>query len=131
MANPSSDDDETPLDPSLLRVQARLRRLMLIAGLTLGLGIFAVFGAILYKIATAGDRPPAGGTATIAAATLPAGARLVSSAVVGNRVVLTYEHPAGTTLVFIDAKTLAVAGRVDLKAGQEGAGAPVAVPGAP
>ena len=36
----------------MLRVQTRLRRLMLIAGLTLGLGILAVFAAILYRIAT-------------------------------------------------------------------------------
>jgi hypothetical protein len=118
MAIPSSDDDEAPLDPALLRVQARLRRLMLVAGLTLGLGIFAVFGAILYKIATASDRPPAGGAVAVAQAQLPAGARLVSSAIVGTRVVLTYEHPGGTTLFFVDTKTFAVVGQVELKAGQ-------------
>src|SRR5690606_41786542 len=44
-----ADDDEKPLDPALIRIQARLRRMMLIAGLTLGLGILAVFGAILYR----------------------------------------------------------------------------------
>ena len=37
---------------------------MLIAGLTLGLGIFAVFGAILYRIATMDDRPAPVATAT-------------------------------------------------------------------
>ena len=38
-------DDEKPLDPTLLQVQAKLRRLMLIAGGTLfiGLGLTAVF----------------------------------------------------------------------------------------
>ena len=58
MASPSFDDDEKPLDPAMLRVQAKMRRLMLIAGLTLGLGILAVFGAILYKIVLDGDKAP-------------------------------------------------------------------------
>ena len=47
MANPALDDDDRPPDPAALRLQARLRRLMLISGLTLGLGLVAVFGAIL------------------------------------------------------------------------------------
>ena len=58
MASSSFDDDEKPLDPAMLRVQAKMRRLMLIAGLTLGLGILVVFAAILYKIVHAGDKAP-------------------------------------------------------------------------
>jgi uncharacterized protein (TIGR02246 family) len=53
MTNPNfSDEDEKPLDPAVARVEKRVRGLILIAGLTLGLGIFAVFAAILYRIAT-------------------------------------------------------------------------------
>ena len=52
MSNPNFDDeDNKPLDPAVAQVERRVRRLMLIAGLTLGLGIFAVFAAILYRIA--------------------------------------------------------------------------------
>lgn len=59
MTKPSFDDDEDnkPLDPAVAKVEQRVRRLFLIATLTLGLGIFAVFAAIIYRI-TAYDAPP-------------------------------------------------------------------------
>ena len=41
-------------------MERRVRRLMLIAGLTLGLGIFAVLAAILYRIATLDSTSPPG-----------------------------------------------------------------------
>ena len=114
MANKTLDDtEEAPLDPAVLRVQARLRRLMLIAGLTLGLGIFAVLGAIVYKLTIFGNSPAP--VAAPASATLPAGARLVSSTTAGDRIVLTYEHLGGTTLILVDPRSLAVVGRLDLK----------------
>ena len=101
-----------------------MRRLMLIAGLTLGLGILAVFAAILYKIAIAGDKvaPPvawqsgqAVPTLTTTDMGLPAGARLVSTSSDGRRLILTYERPGGgNALVFVDAATLKVTGRLDL-----------------
>jgi len=61
MADPEKDTDteeEKPLDPAVARVHARLQRLMLIAGLTLGLGILAVFLAIIYRITAADDKAP-------------------------------------------------------------------------
>ncbi len=100
-----------------------MRRLMLIAGLTLGLGILAVFAAILYKIALAGDKlapvvwQPGQPVPTLTPADmgLPAGARLVSTASDGQRLILTYERPGGgNAVVFIDAATLKVTGRLDL-----------------
>src|SRR4029079_9677277 len=118
MTNPNPDDaDEKPLDPAVERVQKRLRRLLLIAGLTLGLGILAVFAGIIYRLSTFGDKAPEvpAGTSAVAETSVPAGAKLVSSNVAGNRVVLTYEHPGGTTLIFVDARSLAVVGRLDLK----------------
>lgn len=59
MTKPPLDDDEDdkPLDPAVAKVEQRVRRLFLIATLTLGLGIFAVFAAIIYRI-TAYDAPP-------------------------------------------------------------------------
>lgn len=57
MVNPDKDDEEEkPLDPAVARVQAKLQRLMLIAGLTLGVGILAVFLAIIYRIVAADDK---------------------------------------------------------------------------
>lgn len=59
MVNPEKDDEEEkPLDPAMARVQAKLQRLMLIAGLTLGIGILAVFLAIIYRITAADDKTP-------------------------------------------------------------------------
>jgi uncharacterized protein (TIGR02246 family) len=60
MANPNFEDDDKPLDPAVAAVEKRVRRLMLIAGLTLGLGIFAVLAAILYRIATLDSTSPPG-----------------------------------------------------------------------
>ncbi|CAN5348104.1 hypothetical protein BH10PSE9_BH10PSE9_07880 [soil metagenome] len=83
---------------------------MLIAGLTLGLGMFAVFGAILYKITATGNRPaPPVATADAApravAASLPAGARLVSTALDGERIALTYEVEDGTLVLVVDLRS--------------------------
>lgn len=72
MANPDKDDDEEkPLDPAVARVQARLQRLMLIAGSTLGLGVLAVFLAIIYRITAADDKAPAGAEASRSPDRLP------------------------------------------------------------
>jgi hypothetical protein len=118
MVNPAHDEaEDKPLDPAVLRVQARLRRLMLIAGLTLGLGLLAVFAAIVYRIGGLGQKGPAAPAeaARFVEATIPAGARLLSTTAAGDRIVLTYEHPGGTILVVVDARNLAVVGRIELK----------------
>lgn len=111
-------DNEKPIDPTFLRVQARLRRLMLIGGLTLGLGIIAVFAAILYRIVTydttgkAVAPDAAVPTLSLSAMGLPADARLVSTALDGNRLALTYEVAGGgNVIVVVDARTGAVVGR--------------------
>jgi hypothetical protein len=166
MANPNSEDaEEKPLDPAVARVQARLQRLMLIAGSTLGLGILAVFLAIIYRITASDDKSPVAPGAEVPAiaapeasaspaslppetsvvslpplppevptqaeagsvpngtdaamlaaeATVPADARLVASTVAGGRIVLTYDHFAGTIVILVDPSTLKVVGRLDLK----------------
>ena len=144
---------------------------MLIAGLTLGLGILAVFLAIIYRISATDDRgpepaapsaavplatiaPPAAVVSTPPApaavsapatlpapaaapaappassslseedrkavlkeakATVPADARLMSSTVAGDRIVLTYEHFAGTVVLIFDPETLEMVGRLEIK----------------
>jgi hypothetical protein len=112
-----ADADETPLDPAQLRLQARLRRLILISGLTLGVGILAVLAAIIYRVAVLPAASPAAGGAAIraAASILPAGARLAGTVLDGSRIVLTYEHAGGTTVITVDPRSLAVTGRLDLK----------------
>ena len=87
---------------------------MLIAGLTLGLGLLAVFLAILYRIFTyqsAGAPVPvvegaAIPTVTRTALGLPADARLVSTSLDADRIALTYEHGAGSTIIVVDPAQL-------------------------
>jgi hypothetical protein len=118
MANPNFDDDDKPLDPSVKRVETRVRRLILIAGLTLGLGIFAVFAAILYRIGnldtTAKPISPDAAIPSLSLTQmgLPADARLVSTALDGSRLALTYETGEGTVTVVVDVKSGAVIGRL-------------------
>ena len=122
MADPLDDADEKPLDPAVEQVQRRLRRLMLISGLTLGFGIFFVFLAILYRLFTYESSPAAVSVApgpaipTLKAADLGISpeARLVSSSLDGNRVLLTYSDAAGVTLVIVDLSRNAVIGRLAL-----------------
>ena len=119
MADPFDDEDEKPLDPAVLRVQARLRRLMLIAGLTLGIGILAVFGGIVYRILQDDTARPAAlpkdaATPTISLTELGLApdARIVSSALDGNRLSLTYADAAGTTIVVFEMPSMTVVGRL-------------------
>lgn len=93
---------------------------MLIAGLTLGLGILAVLIAVVYRITAMGNRGgPATGTPAVTAASIPTGSRLVSTTAADGRIVLTYEHPAGTTLIFVDPATGQVVGRLNLSPGSD------------
>jgi hypothetical protein len=114
------DGDDKPIDPTFLRVQARLRRLMLIGGLTLGLGLVAVFAAILYKITTydttgkAVAPDAAVPSLSLAAMGLPPGSRLVSTALDGNRLSLTYDTGQASEVVVVDLKAGVVVSRLKI-----------------
>jgi hypothetical protein len=119
MADPFDDEDETPLDPAVLRVQERLRRLMLIAGLTLGIGILAVFGGIVYRLMLSDTGAPAAlpkdaATPTISLTELglAADARIVSSGLDGDRLSLTYAEQGGTTVIIFQMPSMTVVGRL-------------------
>ena len=106
-------EEQKPIDPAFLAVQRRLRRLMFIGGGTLGIGIIAVFGAILYRIATMDATPPspANGvvpTLSLQALGLPADAKLISTALDGNRFALTYQMGDGTQTIVVDTRTGAI-----------------------
>ena len=114
-----SFDDDPPLDPAVAQVQARLRRLMLIAALTLGLGIFAVFAAIVYRLMTSEPAAPPPIAADAATPTLsradigiPAAADLVSSSLDGDQLALTYRDEGGTTVVIVHLPEMRVINRL-------------------
>lgn len=111
------DDEEPPLDPTLLRVQAKLRRLILIGGLTLGLGIAAVLFAVIYRIVIADSTDSeAVEAAAIAAAEveLGAGAELVALALDGGRMALAFRDGDAIAVILVDTETMAVTGRLTI-----------------
>ncbi|MBI4366454.1 MAG: hypothetical protein HY543_06520, partial [Deltaproteobacteria bacterium] len=88
-------DDEKPLDPEAARAVAQVRRLMTIASATTFLAVAVVLGVIGYRFFRDEGRAPVLADAT---ATLPVGARIVSSAVGDGRIVLTVEVGGGIEL---------------------------------
>jgi hypothetical protein len=87
---------------------ARVRRMMLIAGLTTALAVAAVLIAIGYRLFRVGDSGPV----TDTTAMLPKGARIVSTGVAGDRLVVTVDSNGATEILTYDAKTLKPAGRL-------------------
>lgn len=105
MTEPVAADPNPELSEQLAR---RIRRMMLIAGLTTGLGIAAVFVAIGYRLFK--------GEGSVAAVNLterlPKGARILSTSVAGDRLVITVDAGGVTEIRTFDARTLKPAGRL-------------------
>ncbi len=98
---------------------------MLVSLSTLAIGILAVFAAILYRIATANSSTAVGHTVEIPAGdlNLPAGARLIATALDGSRLAYTYDVGGdGTLTLIVDVRSGAVIGRVELGAEAPAAG---------
>lgn len=99
--------EPTPEQAALI---ARVRRMMLIAGLTSALAVAVVLIAVGYRLYR-GDGSPAAAPMDIIA-TLPKGARIVATAVAGERLVLTLDIGGVTEIRTFDAKTLKPAGNL-------------------
>lgn len=103
-----TDPALSELTPEQAQMAARVRRMMLIAGLTTGLGIAAVFVAIGYRLfRSEGSAPAADVTAT-----LPRGARIVSTGIAGDRLLVTLDVGGATEIRAFDARSLKPAGRL-------------------
>ena len=96
--------------PEQAALFARVRRMMLIAGLTSALAVAVVLIAVGYRLYRGEGSPAAANTDIIA--TLPKGARIVSTAVAGERLVLTLDIAGVTEIRTFDAKTLKPAGKL-------------------
>jgi hypothetical protein len=86
----------------------RVRRLMLIAGLTTALAIAAVLIAIGYRL----FRTEGSSVAADVTATLPKGARIVATGVAGDRLAVTLAIGGTTEIRTFDIRTLKPAGRL-------------------
>jgi hypothetical protein len=96
--------------PEQAALFARVRRMMLIASATTGVAVAAVLFAVGYRLYR--SEPSVTTTAVDVIATLPKGARIVSSAVAGDRLVLTLDIGGATEIRTFDAKTLKPAGKL-------------------
>ena len=94
--------------PEQAAIFARVRRLMLIAGLTTALAVGAVLIAIGYRL----FRTEGSTLATDTTLMLPKGARILSTAVAGDRLVVTLDVGGSTEIRTFDAHTLKATGRL-------------------
>jgi hypothetical protein len=96
--------------PEQAALFARARRMMLIAGATTGIAVAAVLFAVGYRLYR--SEPSVTTAASEVTATLPKGAKIVSTAVAGERLVVTLDVGGATEIRTFDAKTLKPAGKL-------------------
>ena len=107
MARQFDDEDEKPLDPSVERVRRKLIRFMLINLGILFAAVIVVMGAIVYR--SMKETPPATvsgpsvptGESLVATVPLPAGSKVLSHALSGNRVSIEVELSDGLREILI------------------------------
>jgi hypothetical protein len=106
MTDPNADDK--PLSPEQAAIVARVRWLMVISGIATMLGIAVVIGVIGYRVFRSDGRA---GPAE-AVALIPKGARVVQTAVAGDRIVVTIDVGGALEVRTYDAATLRPEGRL-------------------
>jgi heme/copper-type cytochrome/quinol oxidase subunit 2 len=104
----SLSGSEQPLDPQAARLAAKVRLLMLVSALTTVLAVGAVLAVIGYRVFKAE------GSAGIVevTATLPKGARIISTVAAGDRITVTIQIADAIEIRTFDAKTLQPSGRL-------------------
>jgi hypothetical protein len=107
-------EDEKPLDPVAARLVARIRLMMLIAGTTTLVAIGAVLFVIGYRLLhVEGSEGSPGGAGPDVTAMLPKGARVSSTAVAADQLVVTLETAGGAVEIrTFSLKTLKPTGRL-------------------
>jgi len=105
MTDTTAVPEPTPEQAALF---ARVRRMMLIAGLTSALAVAVVLIAVGYRLYR-GEGSPSSASSDVTA-TLPKGAKIVSTGVAGDRLLVTLDVGGATEIRAFDAKTLKPAG---------------------
>lgn len=115
MTNPNfADDDEKPLDAAQLRLQSKLKKLLMGSTLVMVLGFVAVFAAIFYRVTRTEVKPAAIDHPIVAELPLPEGARVTATRLDGDRLTVTMEGPKGATILILDVATMKAFRRLDL-----------------
>lgn len=104
---PPETEPQEALTPEQEKVLARFRRFSSISMLIMVLGVAAVLGVIGYRMIKAKGAPAGEVTAL-----LPKGARIVSTAVSGDLLVVTLDTGGVTEIRTFNATTLAPNGRL-------------------
>jgi hypothetical protein len=96
--------------PEQAALFARVRRMMLIAGATTGVAIAAVLFAVGYRLYR--SEPSVTTAPAEVTAALPKGARIVSTAVAGEQLVVTLDIGGATEIRTFDVRSLKPAGKL-------------------
>lgn len=109
LPNPKDEEDK-PLDPAVEKVRRKLVRFVAVNLGLLFIALMAVLAAIVYKsssrpeqpaAASAGAPSPAEGAFLSGDIALPAGAKIVSQALSGNRISIDAELADGSRAIFL------------------------------
>ena len=106
MTDTTDFPQQTPDQAALI---ARVRRMMLIAGLTTAIAVGAVLIAIGYRLFRSGGS--VSGPVEITAV-LPKGAKVAATATAGDQLVVTLDIAGTTEIRTFDARTLKPVGRL-------------------
>ena len=107
-----SDDKEKSLDPDAAAAIGKVRRLMIIILTTTFLAIGVILAVIGYRLSQVKESAPSFVDVTHA---LPAGARVLSTAVSNDHIVVTIEVGGAVQLLTFDPDTLKPLGRLRLE----------------
>jgi hypothetical protein len=105
-------DDAKSMTPDQTRALAQVRRFMMIALLTTIVAIGLVFAVIGYKIYKSGDSVEVAAAPPDVTESLPAGAKVLSTAIGGDHIVVMIETAGGVELRTFDPDTLKPLGRL-------------------
>ena len=107
---PLKDPDGKPLDPAAQAVVDRVRRMSMLSGIATVLGISVVIVMIGWRLYRGSASTPPAPSDIVA--TLPKGAKVLSTAVAGERVIVTVDVGGVVELRSFDVNTLQPVGRL-------------------
>lgn len=103
-------EEEQPLDPEVELVRRKMLRLMIVSIGIMGIGLFSVLGAIVYKL---GSETGPGGEIRESNLSLPQGSRITGSSVGTERLVLEVTHAdGGKTFIIVNTNTGRIVSRI-------------------
>ena len=102
MAVNQNDPDEEPLEPKVEAIRVKMMRLLVVSGGIMMLGLMAVVISIVYKINQGSEQATGQSVEPVTGEiALPSGARILSTALSGSRMMFTIEQDDGSREVLV------------------------------